>query len=143
MQKLLFFAGKSLLLAACCSGLITAVHGEIVKFKFDRGRPWGGEGGATGIWQGVVVEVDGNMVTPKFAIQRRIFVNWWVDLPAQKVQACPLSKDGFSSSADCITAEGKNIQLPAGKNPYTYSYKFLYVGEKGGTSEESFRLDTN
>jgi len=114
---------------------------EPLKFKFDRGRPWGGEGGATGVWQGVVVEVDGNTVIPKFAIQRRIFISWWLDLPAQKIQACPLAKDGFSSSENCMTVDNKSITLPEGKNPYDFSYKFLYVSEKGGTSEDSFRLN--
>ena len=112
-----------------------------VKYQFDRGRPWGGEGGATGIWSGVVVEVDGNKVTPKFAIQRRIFVNWWIDLPAQKIQACPLGEDGFSSNVDCLTVEAKDIVIPAGMSPLKFGYKFIYIAEKGGASEESFRLD--
>ena len=114
---------------------------EPIKYKFDRGRPWGGEGGATGIWSGVVVEVEGNTVTPRFAIQRRIFVNWWVDLPAQKIQACPLGEDGFSTTIDCIIVDAKSITIPQEKNPADFSYKFLYVTEKGGTTEESFRLD--
>jgi len=112
-----------------------------VKYKFDRGRPWGGEGGATGVWSGVVVEVDGNKVTPKFSIQRRIFVNWWVDLPAQKIQACPLGADGFSTNVDCLIVDDKSIIIPTGKSPLDYSYKFLYDAEKGGRSEDSFRLD--
>jgi hypothetical protein len=134
-------AGAAISIAIALGQISTAVQAEPVKYKFDRGRPWGGEGGATGIWSGVVVEVKGNKVTPKFAIQRRIFVNWWVDLPAQKIQACPVGQDGFSANVDCLVADEKSIDIPAGKSPLDYSYKFLYITEKGGTSEESFRLD--
>ena len=141
MPRLLPTAGIVASIAITLSSISAAAFAEPLKFKFDRGRPWGGEGGATGIWQGVVVEVEGNTVIPKFAIQRRIFVNWWVDLPAQKIQACPLAQDGFSSSSNYLTAEGKSIAIPEGTAPFDYSYKFLSVSEKGGTSEESFRLD--
>ena len=134
-------AGAVASMALLFGPFTTAALSQSAKYKFDRGRPWGGEGGATGVWSGVVVEVDGNKVTPKFAIQRRIFVNWWVDLPAQKIQACPLGKDGFSTNTDCLIADEKSLIIPAGKNPIDYTYKFLYVAEKGGTSEESFRLD--
>ena len=142
MRRLLTtVAGAAVSIAFALGPITAAALSEPVKYQFDRGRPWGGEGGATGVWQGVVVEVDGNKITPKFAIQRRIFVNWWVDLPAQKIQACPLGQDGFSANVDCLTVEAKDIVIPTGMNPLKYSYKFIYIAEKGGASEESFRLD--
>ena len=134
-------AGAAVSIAFALGPITAAALSEPVKYQFDRGRPWGGEGGATGVWSGVVVEVDGNKVTPKFAIQRRIFVNWWVDLPAQKIQACPLGQDGFSATIDCLTVDASSLTIPTGISPFSYSYKFLYVSEKGGTSEESFRLN--
>lgn len=134
-------AGTAASIVFALGPITAAALSEPVKYQFDRGRPWAGGGGATGIWSGVVVEVDGNKVTPKFAIQRRIFVNWWVDLPAQKIQACPLGQDGFSANVDCLTVEAKDIVIPTGMNPIKYSYKFIYIAEKGGASEESFRLD--
>jgi hypothetical protein len=76
--------GAAISIAVAVGTIADVAISETIKYKFDRGRPWGGEGGATGVWSGVVVEVDGNRVTPKYAIQRRISVNWWVDLPAQK-----------------------------------------------------------
>jgi len=142
MYRLLSATAKAVFAIALAFGPLTqAALSEPVKLKFDRGRPWGGEGGATGVWQGVVVEVDGNKITPKFAIQRRIFVNWWVDLPAQKIQACPLGQDGFSATIGCLTVDASSLTIPTGLSPFSYSYKFLYVSEKGGTSEESFRLN--
>jgi hypothetical protein len=112
---------------------------EIQTYKFNRGLPAGAS--ATSLWQGVVVEVDGQIVKPRFVTHRRVFFSWWKDFPATAIRACKTDAEGFSSSNNCITVQGNMIEIPAGASPYSYWYKFQYNMESEGKREDEFMLE--
>lgn len=96
--------------------------------------------GLTVAWAGVVAEVDGNTVTPRFTVQNKVFFSRWSDFHAYAIQACRSSDTGFTpQEADCIETKGQSITVPEGTTPYEYAYKFKF--KKDGTDmQESFAL---
>ena len=112
---------------------------EILTFKFNRGLPAGAPMSA--LWQGVVVEVNGQNVKPRFVTHRRIFFSSWRDFPATAIKACKIGADGFTSRENCLTVNEESITIPAGSTPYQYSYRFQYNAENEAKREDEFLLE--
>jgi len=120
-------------------GLSELALAEVQTYKFNRGLPAGAS--STSLWQGVVVEVNGQLVKPRFVTHRRVFFSWWNDFPATAIRACKVDAEGFSSSDNCITVQGNMIEIPEGSSPFSYSYKFQYNMENEGKREDEFMLE--
>ena len=124
-------------LSALASVLIPmSSHAQKQKFQFQRTGTYG----ATVAWSGVVVEVDGNRVSPRFTLQNRVFFSRWKDFHAYAIQACKSSRTGFTpKQPECSEEKGRSITVPEGTSPFDYSYKFKF--KKDGTDmQESFAL---
>ena len=129
-----FLFGLCLLPSIC-----SPVFAEKLTFKFT--RTGSGGGGGTILWQGVVVDVEDNKVSPRYTVHNRVFFSKWSDYPATAIQACERDDDGFSSNNSCIVSKESVIAIPLNKSPYEYSYKFLFTRKNEAKSEESFILD--
>ena len=125
--------------------LLSSLCGEVLaeKLTFKFTRSGSGGGGGTILWQGIVVDVEGATVLPRYTVHHRVFFSRWDDFPASAVQACERDPDGFSTESNCITSREKSITIPEEKSPYDYSYKFLFTRKNESKPEESFILDKN
>ena len=132
---------KILLPLLLLSSLCGEVLAEKLTFKFTRSGSGGG--GGTILWQGIVVDVEGNTVSPRYTVHHRVFFSRWDDFSASAVQACERDPDGFSTESNCITSKSESITIPEEKSPFDYSYKFLFTRKNESKSEESFMLDRN
>ena len=91
---------------------------EQTKFQFQRT----GSYGATVTWSGVVVELSGNQVSPRFTVQNRVVFSRWKDFHAYAIQACKNSSTGFTpEEPDCIEEKGRSLTVPEGTTPFEYS----------------------
>lgn len=112
---------------------------EVYEYRFNKGIPAGAS--ATALWQGIVVEVSQNKVSPRFVTHRRVFFSSWNDFYPSAIKACKLDLDGFISSSDCITSKSRSIVIPDDETPYQYSYRFQFSMENEGKREETFLLE--
>ena len=122
--------------------LLAPLHGscsDVYEYRFNRGVPAGATSSA--LWQGVVVEVNQNSVSPRFVTHRRVFFSSWRDFYPSAIKACKLDSDGFESVDDCFTSTARTIVIPEGQTPYQYSYRFQFSMENEGKREDSFLLE--
>ena len=141
MHQLLAAGAVAVLIGASLSVQAESISGnasETKTYRFNRGLPAGAS--ATSLWQGVVVEVEGQTVKPRFVTHRRVFFSSWRDFPAIAVKACLIGTDGFSANNDCFSAVGNSLTVPNGKSPIDYSYQFQYEAEVEAVREDSFLL---
>lgn len=131
----LFWGAVSALLLAPLQGLC----GEVYEYRFNRGVPAGAS--STALWQGIVVEVEKNSVSPRFVTHRRFFISSWRDFYPVAIKACRIDSDGFESSSDCFATKDRTIVIPDGQTPYDYSYRFQFSMENEGKREEGFLLE--
>ena len=111
-----------------CTG-IEAAELKTEKFQFQRT----GMAGATVVWQGVVVEVTGNKVAPRFTTNDQVVFNKWHDYPAFAIQAC-LKSDPES----CLEERASFLTVPEGTSPYDYDFKFKYRKQEINYQEKFF-----
>ena len=106
-------------------------------------------------YYGVKVTVEGGNVSPELITATGFFAKTQKNHPALAVEACEKDEFGFSSAANCIKSLEDSIDIPDGKSPYQYSYRFIYeikprewlLPKKVRTEftvqyEESFSLNT-
>ena len=108
---------KKILLPLLLSSLCGEVLAEKLTFKFTRSGSGGG--GGTILWQGIVVDVEGNTVSPRYTVHHRVFFSRWDDFSASAVQACERDPDGFSTESNCITSKSESITIPEENRPST------------------------
>jgi hypothetical protein len=100
------------------------------KFQFQRT----GMSGATVVWQGVVVEVTGNRVAPRFTTNNQVLFNSWKDYPAYAIQACRKL-----DNENCVEVKATSITVSKGLSPYDYDFKFKYR-KQGINYQDEFSL---
>lgn len=125
----------TLLIIFLSTSSVHSALAEAKKFQFQRL----GTSGATVAWAGVVVEVDGNSVKPRFVVQNRIFFSRWKNYDAYAIQACRKAQTPGSDSQNCLESKSISIEIPEGSTPYQYSYKFKYKKD-GADQQEEFTL---
>ena len=123
--------------------LLSSLCGEVLaeKLTFKFTRSGSGGGGGTILWEGIVVDVEGNTVSPRYTVHHRVFFSRWDDFSASAVQACERDPDGFSTESNCITSKSKSIAIPKKNRPSITPINFS-LHEKTKQSQKSCSCST-